>query len=56
MILLGSDGLFDNVFDEELEEIINESKDLKNFLYVIPNKLAKAAYNHSLDTNYESPF
>ena len=56
MILLASDGLFDNVFNHEILDVINEAKDDKNIVRVVPEKLAKIAYDHSLDVEYESPF
>lgn len=54
---MGSDGLFDNVFDEDIEKIVNQIvKDEGKRLGKISQELSKFAFKNSIDLNYESPF
>ncbi|KAI7748156.1 hypothetical protein M8C21_015389 [Ambrosia artemisiifolia] len=52
IIVMGSDGLFDNVFDHEIVSAIKEHKDVEQTAKV----LADLAYKHSVDFYYDSPF
>eukprot|EP00268_Persea_americana_P054745 TRINITY_DN6300_c0_g1_i8.p1 TRINITY_DN6300_c0_g1~~TRINITY_DN6300_c0_g1_i8.p1 ORF type:complete len:326 (+),score=85.97 TRINITY_DN6300_c0_g1_i8:173-1150(+) len=51
-IVMGSDGLFDNVFDNEIVSIISRSKDVLG----AAKTLADLASSHSKDYNFDSPF
>ncbi|CAN1784664.1 Probable protein phosphatase 2C 26 [Linum perenne] len=51
-IVMGSDGLFDNVFDHEIVSTIAQHKNVNDTAKVLAN-LAKV---HSLDSSYESPY
>lgn len=53
VVLLATDGLFDNVFDEEIIKILTDaSKSTAEKAAVV----AKTAYKHSIDPSYVSPF
>ncbi|XP_022037103.1 probable protein phosphatase 2C 26 isoform X2 [Helianthus annuus] len=52
IIVMGSDGLFDNVFDHEIVSTIKEHKDVAETAKV----LADLAYKHSVDFYFDSPF
>ncbi|KAL5720923.1 protein-serine/threonine phosphatase [Ranunculus cassubicifolius] len=51
-IVMGSDGLFDNVFDHEIVGIISSFQDVDE----AAKALARLANNHSTDTNFDSPY
>jgi len=51
IIVVGSDGLFDNLFDAEILEIVNSNEDSK-----VAEVLAKTAYTKSQSLNLETPF
>ncbi|KAK9069088.1 hypothetical protein SSX86_013204 [Deinandra increscens subsp. villosa] len=52
IIVMGSDGLFDNVFDHEIVTTIAEHKDVVETAKV----LADLAYKHSVDFYFDSPY
>ncbi|WCJ39520.1 hypothetical protein M5689_020503 [Euphorbia peplus] len=54
VIVVGTDGLFDNVYAKEIEEILNHNKG--NNLDKLALEIAGRALIHSLDTTYLSPF
>ncbi|XP_047321351.1 probable protein phosphatase 2C 1 [Impatiens glandulifera] len=49
IIVMGSDGVFDNVFDTEIAAIVTTGGD-------IAKALAELAHKHSLDLRYDSPY
>ncbi|KAL5580637.1 hypothetical protein UlMin_013079 [Ulmus minor] len=51
-IVMGSDGLFDNVFDNEIVSTIARYKDVVE----AAKALANLASSHSLDSNFDSPY
>ncbi|CAN0897407.1 Probable protein phosphatase 2C 1 [Linum grandiflorum] len=51
-VVMGSDGLFDNVFDHEIVSTIARHKDVTD----AAKALASLAKLHSLDWSYESPY
>lgn len=53
-IVVASDGLFDNVFDEEIVKFIQNNAELS--LQELSDKLAKEAYKRSLSPSFKSPF
>ena len=55
VIVLGSDGLFDNVFDKDLISCI-QNQETKFESQKAAECLAKKANTLSLDENYDSPF
>ncbi|KAF0687628.1 Aste57867_20612 [Aphanomyces stellatus] len=52
LIILATDGLFDNVDEEQLLEIVAAEPDVEN----MTRKLVKKAYDLSLDRKIDSPF
>ena len=59
IIVLGSDGIFDNWFDNEIINIIKSSINNQGELTNIQettNLVAKLAENHGMDDNWRSPF
>ncbi|XP_071687997.1 probable protein phosphatase 2C 26 isoform X2 [Rutidosis leptorrhynchoides] len=52
IIVMGSDGLFDNVFDDEIISTIANHKDVAETAKV----LADLAYKHSVDFYFDSPY
>ncbi|KAF8397205.1 hypothetical protein HHK36_016113 [Tetracentron sinense] len=52
MIVMGSDGLFDNVFDHEIVSTISRFNDVIE----AAKELANLASNHSSDYNFDSPY
>ncbi|KAJ0979294.1 hypothetical protein J5N97_014768 [Dioscorea zingiberensis] len=52
MIVMGSDGLFDNVFDHEIVSIVSRF----NNAIEAAKALADLASNHSMDANFDSPY
>eukprot|EP00831_Metopus_contortus_P045428 TRINITY_DN36405_c0_g1_i1.p1 TRINITY_DN36405_c0_g1~~TRINITY_DN36405_c0_g1_i1.p1 ORF type:complete len:255 (-),score=50.32 TRINITY_DN36405_c0_g1_i1:55-819(-) len=55
LLILGSDGLFDNLFDDQLLETVQESG-TKAHPMEISRKLLEKAYSESLDQECHSPF
>ncbi|XP_058075473.1 probable protein phosphatase 2C 1 isoform X7 [Magnolia sinica] len=51
-IVMGSDGLFDNVFDNEIVSTISRFRDASEGA----KALAELASNHSKDINFDSPY
>ncbi|XP_028768917.1 probable protein phosphatase 2C 26 isoform X2 [Neltuma alba] len=51
-IIMGSDGLFDNVFDHEMVSIIASYTDVSE----AAKALANLASNHAKDSNFDSPY
>ncbi|KAL6200419.1 hypothetical protein ACLB2K_030200 [Fragaria x ananassa] len=51
-IVMGSDGLFDNVFDHEIVSTLTGYRDVAE----AAKTLANLASNHSLDSNFDSPY
>ncbi|KAL3334027.1 hypothetical protein AABB24_030678 [Solanum stoloniferum] len=51
-IIMGSDGLFDNIFDQEIVSVVTTNDDVSN----AAKALADLARNHSVDTKFDSPF
>lgn len=58
LVFLATDGIFDNLFDENIIEIISGDKPefAKMDLAERNIHLVKTAFQHSLDPTYESPF
>ena len=60
LIIAGSDGLFDNVYLNTIENLVN--KQIKKTPYKKPHlkkiadRLAQEAYHNSLNVNFHSPF
>lgn len=52
MIVSGSDGFFDNIFDQEILAIINESPGTDE----AAKALAELARKHSVDVTFDSPY
>ncbi|XP_039816046.1 probable protein phosphatase 2C 1 isoform X3 [Panicum virgatum] len=52
MIVSGSDGLFDNIFDQEIISIISESSGVDE----AAKALAELARKHSVDVTFDSPY
>ncbi|KAG2584391.1 probable protein phosphatase 2C 1 isoform X2 [Panicum virgatum] len=52
MIVSGSDGLFDNIFDQEIISIISESSGVNE----AAKALAELARKHSVDVTFDSPY
>ncbi|KAL3850568.1 hypothetical protein ACJIZ3_012450 [Penstemon smallii] len=51
-VVMGSDGLFDNVFDRDIVFIINSC----NSVAEAAKALANLAHNHSKDSSFDSPY
>ncbi|XP_059626425.1 probable protein phosphatase 2C 26 isoform X2 [Cornus florida] len=51
-VVMGSDGLFDNVFDHEIVSTLARYSDV----FETANALANLAHNHSMDSNFDSPY
>ncbi|KAM3309476.1 putative protein phosphatase 2C 26 isoform X1 [Capsicum chacoense] len=51
-IIMGSDGLFDNIFDQEIISIVTTHDDVSN----AAKALADLARNHSVDIKFDSPY
>ncbi len=57
IIIMGSDGLFDNVYEEDIIKLVNEtSSKSKIDLKAITDKIANKAFKNSLNHEYLSPF
>ncbi|KAK9127342.1 hypothetical protein Syun_016139 [Stephania yunnanensis] len=54
VIVMGSDGLFDNVFDHEIVSVTSRFEDAAEA--VIAKALANLASDHSRDANFDSPY
>lgn len=52
LVIVGSDGVWDNLFDQEIESLIMKNQDVKT----LANRLSVAAFGRSSDQNYNSPF
>eukprot|EP00249_Psilotum_nudum_P021016 c27935_g1_i5 orf=60-1130(+) len=56
-IVMGSDGLFDNVYDRDIETIVRHFGGAdKDSAQCTARALAKLASKHSMDAKYESPY
>eukprot|EP01018_Ginkgo_biloba_P000107 Gb_10834 [translate_table: standard] len=54
---MGSDGLFDNVFDHEIECVVNRfGASNPNVANKVAEALADLASRHARDTDFESPY
>lgn len=57
IVIVGSDGLFDNVFDEQIISLINEEcQNGEIDIEIFTQRLLKICYDLSLDSTYVSPF
>lgn len=66
VIVMGTDGLFDNVFVKDIQTIIQNKRaelsglasenDISNWLSSVVRNLTQKAYTLGLDDNYFSPF
>lgn len=57
IVLLATDGLFDNMYDKDILGLINEFLDKKDFNgNEISKALAEKSFDLSMDTKYVSPF
>jgi protein phosphatase PTC7 len=54
ILILGTDGMFDNLFDKDVINMLNENKDWG--VEEISKALGAVAFEKSLDTRYMSPF
>lgn len=54
LIIMASDGLFDNLYEKDINEIVNKND--PNNLQTIANELVREAFEKSIDQNYFSPF
>jgi protein phosphatase PTC7 len=52
MIVSGSDGFFDNIFDQEIVSVISESPGVDE----AAKALAELARKHSVDVTFDSPY
>ena len=53
VVVVGSDGLWDNLYPSELLELVNQNTKNEKQL---AESIAQAAYKRSLSNNYSSPF
>ncbi|KAL3623873.1 hypothetical protein CASFOL_032689 [Castilleja foliolosa] len=51
-VVMGSDGLFDNIFDRDIISVVSSCANVSNAAKAIAN----LAHNHSMDSNYDSPY
>ncbi|GFP89708.1 probable protein phosphatase 2c 26 [Phtheirospermum japonicum] len=51
-VVMGSDGLFDNIFDREIISVVRSCVDVSDAAKAIAN----LAHGHSMDSNYDSPY
>ncbi|XP_074591780.1 putative protein phosphatase 2C 26 [Curcuma longa] len=51
-VVMGSDGLFDNIFDHEIISTLSGFQDVSE----AANKLANLAHYHSMDSSFDSPY
>lgn len=56
IIVVGTDGLFDNVFVTEIMNLVNMNKENDEKLFIVPETLAQIAITRGNDTKFESPF
>jgi len=56
IILMGTDGLFDNVFKETIVKIMNDELQHEKSLDAIAQRLATEARKNSANRNFDSPF
>lgn len=56
IIILGTDGLWDNMYDYQLLDCINQSKLIKMCNDKIINQIGNICYNQSMKRDYISPF
>lgn len=56
IVVVGSDGLFDNVFVTEIMNLINLNKESDEKLFTVPQTLADMAIARGKDIKFESPF
>jgi serine/threonine protein phosphatase PrpC len=56
IIVVGTDGLFDNVFATEIMNLVNMNKENDEKLFTVPETLAQIAITRGDDTQFESPF
>ena len=59
IVILGSDGVFDNWFDHEIIDIVRSNLDHQGNLFdlqEISNSITHLAENHGTDENWRSPF
>jgi len=54
ILILGTDGMFDNLFDNQVLDLLNENKEWS--VEEISKALGAIAFEKSLDTSYMSPF
>ncbi|XP_057548328.1 probable protein phosphatase 2C 1 [Amaranthus tricolor] len=52
IVVMGSDGLFDNVFDQEIASTVVSNSDVTE----AAKALARLARDHSIDSNFDSPY
>ncbi|KNA13092.1 hypothetical protein SOVF_119950 [Spinacia oleracea] len=52
IVVMGSDGLFDNVFDREIVSTIGSNRDVTE----AAKALARLARDHSMDSSFDSPY
>jgi len=64
-VVMGSDGLFDNMFDKEIEDIVSSEEapsagaspdDIQRIATAVAQRIAKVAQAHSVDESYVSPY
>ncbi|XP_020550098.1 probable protein phosphatase 2C 1 isoform X2 [Sesamum indicum] len=51
-VVMGSDGLFDNVFDREIVSVVSSCDNVSD----AAKALANLAHNHSKDSSFDSPY
>ena len=58
LVVLGTDGLFDNLYDRQILEIVESCNGAsrENLAQSLSDKLANVAYEQSLDKKFFSPF
>lgn len=54
IVVVASDGLFDNLYDRQIVKMVNQLKDRSE--RTIAKELGHSAFNFSLNTKYNSPF
>ncbi|GAQ92213.1 hypothetical protein KFL_009470050 [Klebsormidium nitens] len=55
-LVMGSDGLFDNMFDRDIEAVVSLFNDTPHAATTTAVALANLAKKHSMDADYESPY
>ncbi|XP_074279408.1 putative protein phosphatase 2C 26 isoform X1 [Silene latifolia] len=56
VIVMGSDGLFDNVYDREIVSTIGSNNDVTEAVCRLAKALARLARDHSMDYGFDSPY